>query len=136
MAFIEIFKNGEKRKVSKSAYENFFKDTGWIVAGENPALSISNMTQVEEKNNDIIKSMAEEEKLNQGHSDDSESISDEWDEVLSEEEDEVEEEIEKPISEMTRNELIEYAKKNDISLAGLSKTNQFREAIREATRGR
>lgn len=133
MAFIEIVKGKEKRLVSKASFENFFKDNGWKMAGEIPASSINQNVQNEKKSEETIKSMVDEEELNTEHSGESdESIKDEWDEAMEEDE----EEVEKPISEMTRNELVEYAKANDISLAGLNKTSQFREAIREAIKGR
>jgi len=133
MAFIEIVKGKEKRLVSKASFENFFKDNGWNLAGEIPASSVNQNVQNEKKNEETIKSMVEEEELNTEQSGESEeSIKDEWDEAMEEDE----EEVEKPISEMTRNELVEYAKANDISLAGLNKTSQFREAIREAIKGR
>ena len=132
MAFIEIFKNGEKRKVSKSAFENFFKDSGWVEVGKTPASSSLDSYQVVEKSDNKVKSKVDIEEDKFEASDESnESFEDEWDEVLSEEEDE---EIEKPISEMNKEELIAYAKKHDISLAGLSKVSQYREAIREAMR--
>ena len=49
MAFIEIVKGKEKRLVSKASFENFFKDSGWIVAGENPAPSVNQKAQDESK---------------------------------------------------------------------------------------
>ena len=134
MALIEIVKGNKKQLVSKDSFENFFKDNGWKVAGKIPASSDSQKAQNKLENEDAIKTTVSEENHEIEPSTDSNesSIDDEWDEVLQEESDEESEEVEKPISEMTRNELIKYANKNDISLAGLNKTNQFREAIREA----
>lgn len=131
MALIEIVKGNKKQLVSKGSFENFFKDNGWKVAGKIPASSDSQKAQNKLEKEDAIKTTVSEENPEIEPSTDSNesSTDDEWDEVLQEESDE---EVEKPISEMTRNELIEYANKNDISLAGLNKTNQFREAIREA----
>ena len=133
MAFIEIFKDGEKRTVSRSAFENFFKDTGWK-AGENPASYSNQDAQGESKEQNTIKTMDSEINDQIEHPADSESNStdEEWDELLAEEEFEEDEEVEKPISEMNREELIAYADIHDISLAGLTKVSQFRSAIREA----
>lgn len=133
MAFIEIFKDGEKRTVSKSAFENFFKDTGWK-AGINPASSSNQNVQGELKEDEAIKSMDSEinEQIEYSGESENNSTDEEWDELLSEEELEEDEDVEKPISEMNREELIVYADKHDISLAGLTKVSQFRAAIREA----
>lgn len=138
MAFIEIVKGKEKRLVSKASFENFFKDNGWNMAGENPASSGSQEAQIQSKKQKTIKTTDSEENLNTEPSTELNSSTDEdWDEALQEESDEeIDEDVEKPISEMTRNELIKYANENDISLAGLNKTSQFREAIREAIKGR
>lgn len=138
MAFIEIVKGKEKRLVSKASFENFFKNSGWSLAGENPASSGSQKAQIQLEKQKPIKTTDSEENLNTEPSAELNSSTDEdWDEALQEESDEeIDEDVEKPISEMTRNELIKYAKENDISLAGLNKTSQFREAIREAIKGR
>lgn len=115
MAFIEIQRGNEKRVVSHSSFENFFKSAGWKLAGEIPATS------------EPIKKDVEEEKQEK------ESVEDEWDEVLNDEtEAEIEDEdVEKPLSEMTKREMAEYAEKNGISLAGLTTAAQYRQAIEE-----
>lgn len=110
MASVKISKNGMEKEVSVSAFENFFKNSGWEIAGDKkPATSQS---KKEEK-----KEVVEEPVEN--------NSDDEWDEVLEDEE------IEKPISEMNKKELLDYAEKNGISLAGLNTVNQFRQAIQD-----
>lgn len=117
MAFVEIQRGNEKKKVSFASFENFFKSAGWKVAGEIPATSAPVKKELKRE-----KKQVKEEKV------DPVPVKDEWDEVLSEED---EEGIEKPISEMTRKELIKYAKDHGISLAGLNNVNQFRNAIQD-----
>ena len=110
MASVKISKNGMEKEVSVSAFENFFKNSGWKIAGDKkPATSQS---KKEEK-----KEVVEEPVEN--------NSDDEWDEVLEDEE------IEKPISEMNKKELLDYAERNGISLAGLNTVAQFRQAIQE-----
>lgn len=110
MASVKISKNGMEKEVSVSAFENFFKNSGWEIAGDKkPATSQS---KKEEK-----KEVVEEPVEN--------NSDDEWDEVLEDEE------IEKPISEMNKRELLDYAERNGISLAGLNTVNQFRQAIQD-----
>lgn len=111
MASVKIFKGDLTKEVSVSAFENFFKNSGWEIAGDKkPATSQSKKEKVAEK---------EEEPVVENNNDD------EWDEVLEDEE------VEKPLSEMTKKELADYAEKNGISLAGLNTTAQFRQAIQE-----
>ena len=112
MASVKIFKGDKTKEVSKSAFENFFKNSGWEIAGEKPATSQS----TEKKAKEVVE---ETEEINND---------DAWEEVLAEEEDEG---IEKPLSEMTKKELIEYAEANGISLAGLNTAAQCRQAIQE-----
>lgn len=118
MAFVKIVKGSKTQEVSQSAFENFFKNSGWEIAGKKPAIPQSEnekeIEKVEENNN------TEED--------------DEWAEAMKEEdsEEEIEDEgIEKPLSEMTKKELIKFADEKGISLAGLSTVSQFRQAIEE-----
>lgn len=118
MAFVKIVKGSKTQEVSQSAFENFFKNSGWEIAGNKPATPQSEnekeIEKVEENNN------TEED--------------DEWAEAMKEEdsEEEIEDEgIEKPLSEMTKKELIKFADEKGISLAGLSTVSQFRQAIEE-----
>lgn len=117
MAFVKIVKGSKTQEVSQSAFENFFKNSGWEIAGNKPAIpqSEKEIEKVEEENNNT-----EED--------------DEWAEAMKEEDSEEEiedEDIEKPLSEMTKKELIKFADEKGISLAGLSTVSQFRQAIEE-----
>lgn len=110
MASVKISKNGMEKEVSVSAFENFFKNSGWEIAGDKkPATSQSK----KEEEKEVVEEPVEN------------NSDDEWDEVLEDEE------IEKPISEMNKKELLDYAEKNGISLAGLNTVNQFRQAIQD-----
>lgn len=128
MAFITITKNNQTKRVSKNFFEDYLKNAGWIEAGNYPASSNSQEAQEEPSNKKVINNKEEDEVVIHEAPDDSEK--DEWDEVLEDEEED--EEIHKPIAEMNREELIKFAKDNNISLAGLTKNNQFKEAIRAA----
>lgn len=115
MAFVEIQRGKDKKNVSYSSFKNFFQSAGWEVAGEIPATSA--IPVKEEKKKQHKKEKVED------------PVVDEWDAILKEEADE--EGIEKPISEMNKKELIKYAEDHNISLAGLTTVNQFRNAIQE-----
>lgn len=132
MAFVKIQKMGKTLEVSKASFENFFKNAGWNEAGEIPASSNSLEALEGSKKSKSINTKANKEKFNQEDSGESGDISnDEWDEVIEEME-EADFDVQKPISEMNRDELIQFAKEHDISLVGLSKNNQIREAIKTA----
>lgn len=111
MASVKISKNGMVKEVSVSTFENFFKNSGWEIAGDKkPATSQSK----KEEKVEVV-----EEPVENNNNDD------EWDEVLDDED------IEKPISEMTKKELADYAEQNGISLAGLNTVAQYRQAIQD-----
>ena len=129
MSFITITKNNQIKKVPKKTFEDYFKNAGWVEAGKNPASSNSQEAQEEPSNKKVINNKEKDKVVIPEAPGDSEK--DEWDEVLEDEEEE-DEEIHKPIAEMNREELIKFAKDNNISLAGLTKNNQFKEAIRAA----
>lgn len=130
--FINIQKGGKRLLVSKAAFENNFKGQGWSEVGKNPTSSDIQEAAEETKSEKTINNKAKVEESNQEPSEDQEV--DEWDEVLEDEEDEGE--IEKPLSEMNKEELIQYASKNDISLEGLTSVKQYRQAIKEALNNR
>lgn len=99
------------KEVSVSAFENFFKNSGWEIAGDKkPATSQSKKEEVK------VEEPVEEDNNSE----------DEWAEAMEEDED-----IEKPLSEMNKKELMEYAEKNGISLAGLNTVAQYRQAIQD-----
>ena len=112
MASIKISKNGMVKEVSASSFENFFKNSGWEIAGDKKS---------------AISQSKEEKKTEKKKEEPVQDNKDEWDEVLEEED----EEVEKPLSEMTKKELMEYAEQNGISLAGLNTNAQFRQAIQD-----
>lgn len=130
MALIKIQKNGKTLEVSKSAFKNFYENSGWKEVGKMPTSSSNQKSQEEGLDKNIINTKAKEE--NFPPESPSESSDADWDEVMSEED----EDIHKPISEMSRNELIKFATDNDISLEGLTKNTQFREAIINALKER
>ena len=117
MAFVEIQRGNDKKTVSFSSFENFFKSAGWKVAGEIPATSapVKKELKKEKKHAEVEKKVEE-------------PVVDEWEAILNAE---AEEGIEKPISEMNKKELVKYAKEHNISLEGLTTVNQFRNAIQE-----
>lgn len=100
---IEITKNGKKVEVSKTAFDNFFKNHGWVEC-KNSAQPVSNKKEVNKV----------------------EEIEEDWGEIESDED------IEKPLSEMNRNELLALAEKLGVDVSGLSKNSQLRDAIKAA----
>lgn len=115
MASVKISKNGMVKEVSVSTFENFFKNSGWEIAGDKkPATSQSKKKEVKE----VDLEPAED------------NNDDEWAEAMKDDDSE-DEGIEKPLSEMNKKELMEYAEKNGISLAGLNTNAQFRQAIQD-----
>lgn len=133
MALVKIQKMNKTMLVTKSSFENYFKNAGWNEVDTKSTLSNSPEAPAESKKNKSINTKANEVKtpveppVTSGDS----VKEDEWAEAIDEF-DEIDEGVQKPISEMTRNELIQFAKDNDISLAGVNKTNQIREAIKTA----
>ena len=103
---VTIKKNGKTKTVTRSAFENFYKNSGWAVLNGSPSKNKS----VKEKN---VEKVAEE------------TSDEDWDSVIEEEET-----FNKPLEEMTRKELEAKAKELGIDLTGLGKTAQIREAIR------
>lgn len=130
MALIKIQKNDKILEVSKSAFKNFYENSGWKEVGSKPTSSNHQKAHREDLNEKNINNINEKEEdlLEQS----GESSDDEWEEAMSEDD----EDAHKPISEMNREELIRFAKENDISLVGLSKNNQFKEAISNALKER
>lgn len=120
---LRIVKGGIIKKVSRSAFEDYFKPQGWEIEGE--VNSSPTPVKKEAKNNKPEK--VEEVKPDVENS--NEEVSDEdWDEAIDEL---VDEEVEKPISEMNKEELIAKAKSLGINTSGLS-NKQLREAIKSS----
>ena len=130
MALVKIQKNGKTLEVSKSAFKNFYENSGWEEVGEMPTSSNNQKAQEEDLDKNTINNKAKEDNVLPESP--SESSDADWDEVMNEED----EDVQKPISEMNRNELIKFAADNDISLVGLTKNAQFREAIINALKER
>lgn len=99
-----LVKKGKATKlVNESVYENYLKNAGWVVEGE------------EIKSEPIQNEVPEE--IEEEYSDE------EWDE---------DEEVEKPISEMNNEELKEKAISMGIDISSLKSNKQLREAIKAA----
>lgn len=118
---LRIVKGGIVKKVSRSAFEDYFKPQGWEIEGE---VNSSPTPVKKEVKNDKTEKVEEPVEKNSD-----EEVSDEdWDEAMDEL---VDEEIEKPISEMNKEELIAKAKSLGINTTGLS-NKQLREAIKSS----
>lgn len=118
---VNIVKGGITKKVSQSAFDDYFKPQGWEIAGEVKS------SPIPVKKAEKVKPEKVEEVKVEENSD--EEVSDEdWDEAIDEL---VDEEVEKPISEMNKNELIAKAESLGIDTTGLS-NKQLREAIKSS----
>lgn len=98
---VTIKKGDKKKVVTKSAFINYYKSSGWAALNGSPSKNVEEVNNVEE--------VTEED----------------WDSVIEEEQT-----LEKPLEDMTRKELEAKAKELGIDLTGLGKTAQIREAIR------
>lgn len=118
---VRIVKGGIIKKVSQSAFEDYFKSQGWEIAGEGKSspTPVEKVEKVEPEKVEKVEPVEEN----------SDEVSDEdWDEAMDEL---VDEEVEKPISEMNKEELIVKAKSLGINTTGLS-NKQLREAIKSS----
>lgn len=100
---IVIEKGKMKLSVTKTAYDNFYKDVGWHISS---TMVKSSVEQPVDKEVD-------------------EPTDEDWDDVIDDE-------PTKPLSEMNIDEMRSFAKSKGISLVGLSGAKQIREAIRNA----
>lgn len=100
---VTIKKGKMELSVTKSVYDNFYKDVGWHISDTTAGLPIKQS---------VIKEVDE-------------PTDEDWDDVMDDE-------PTKPLSEMSIEEMRSFAKSKGISLAGLSGTKQIREAIRNA----
>lgn len=113
---VRITKNGKVKSVSKTAFHNYYENSGWVIDGYDSKSGgeIPHKESVNpEPENDTVEEV--EEVIDE----------DEWDDAM------LDDEVEKPLSEMTRNELIEKASSMGINTNNM-KTNQIREAIKKA----
>ena len=119
---LTITKNGKTKTVSESVYATVFKDSGWMVVGENSPTSVIQKEQVEENTEEEIVNEVVENNEDENIEDE---IPDEaWDEAVAEEE------VEKPLSEMNREEIVAKAKSLGINADGMT-NKQLREAIKK-----
>ena len=107
MAFVLAVRNKHQIKVSKKAYENIFKKRGYKLIGE----------EKEEKHNKV-------EKVEEP----------EYTEEVEEMEEVEEETI--PISEMNREQLMNFAKENNIDTSSAKSVKEARQIIQKAIRER
>lgn len=105
---VKIRKGARENLVAKSAFDNFFKNQGWELVGEEQS---SPSPVIEEE---AIEEPTEQEE--------------DWDEVLEDEA--VEEDIEKPLSEMNKEELINKAVSLGLDISDCTSNKQIREKIR------
>ena len=126
---LKITKNGKTLEVTKGAFENTFKDQGWVIANGDSNTGVeAEMSSTFQDNEPEAET---EDDIPVDDESEDETSDEEWDDVEDEEDDEVE----KPISEMSKNELIQKAESLGIDLSGQKYTsNQIRDMIREATK--
>lgn len=111
---VVITKGKKAMTVSRSAYNNFYKQNGWEIAnGDNK----------NEKPEEVI----EQETVEKENSQD-DVTDDDWADI--EEEESEEEGIEKPLSEMNRQELENKAAELGIDISNAKSNKQLRELIR------
>ena len=118
---VEIRKGKTVTSVSLSAYNNYFKDSGWELVGGDEKLPTTtpDVPEVEEVKNDVEENV------------DSDDVSDEdWDEALEEDEELKDNDIEKPLSEMNKEELLAKASSLGLNVSENSTNKQIREAIK------
>lgn len=111
---VSIVKGKKAMTVSRSAYDNFYKQNGWEIVNGN-------------KKNEKPEEVIEQETVEEVNSQDDVS-DDDWADI---EEDEADEEgIEKPLSEMNRQELEEKATELGIDFSNVKSNKQLRDLIR------
>lgn len=112
-----LIKKGKLRnKVTRTAYDNFYKSAGWIIDGE---------PKKENKGSKVLdKGLAGIEDSQNFSGEDADDEESAWEEALSGES------SSKPLSEMNKNELEEYAAELGVDVTGMTKISQMREAIK------
>ena len=117
---VTISKNGKTKTVSESVFKSVFKDSGWVVVGENsPTSAVPKKQKLE-----TVKEVVKEEVVEDNEDENDEVPDEEWDEAVAEED------VEKPISEMSHNELVDKAESLGIQTKGMN-NKQLRDAIKE-----
>lgn len=127
---LKITKNGKTLEVTKGAFENTFKDQGWVIANGISNTGVEAEMSSTSQNNEPEGETEDDIPVDDVDESEDETSDEEWDDV-----DEEDDEVEKPISEMSKNELIQKAESLGIDLSGQKYTsNQIRDMIREATK--
>lgn len=114
---ITIIKNGKTTKVSKSAFENFYKGAGWVEK-DSDVVSVDYSNKRIEKIKEVRQQETVEEPVEEDESDE------DWEAAMQEDD------VEKPLSEMNNYELKQKAESLGIDISGLKSNKEIREAIR------
>lgn len=114
---VTIKRDNRTAKVTPSAFENFFKNNGWVIIGEAEKASPK----------PDKKEVEEEPVVEEPEPVDREEAEENWDEVIDELKDE---EVEKPLSEMNKSELLAKAKELGIKVPAGSSSKEIRELIK------
>lgn len=121
---VVIVKGDKKLTVPTSAYNNYYKNAGWIIRnGKKQEKELEDNNSVEKEEKEVIDDVTEETEENSNEDADG-SDDEDWDSVMEDEE------VEKPLSEMNRQELEDKAASLGVDITGLSTNKQIREAIR------
>lgn len=120
---LTITKNGKVKTVSESVYKTVFKDSGWMVVGEQSPTPVISEEQVEVNNSE--ENVNEVVENNEDGNVEDEIPDEAWEEAVAEEE------VEKPLSEMSHDELVDKAKSLGIAKAEDMNNKQLREAIKK-----
>ena len=121
-----IIRKGKRTiKVSQHTYDKVFKKMGYVVIQDEGKAVREKAAKAKEK------TKAEETV------DETEQADESTDEPTDEEWDDAEAEAESvPVSEMTKAQLIEYAKQNNININGATSATQIRKVIQKEIRNR
>ena len=112
---ITIKRDNRTATVTRSAFDNFFKNNGWVIVGEAEKASPKPDKEKVEKEPEPVVEQEESEE--------------DWDEVIDELKDD---EVEKPLSEMNKSELTAKAKEMGIKIPAGTSNKDLRELIKNA----
>lgn len=116
---ITITKNGKTTKVTKAAFENFYKGAGWVEK-DSDVISV----EIDNKRVEKVKEVRQQEIVEDLDSDEEDNSDEDWEAAMQEDD------VEKPLSEMNNHELKEKAESMGIDVSGLKSNKELREAIR------
>ena len=118
-----IIRKGKRTiKVSQHTYDKVFKKMGYVVIQDEGKAVREKAAKAKEKTK-------AEETVDEAEQVD-ESTDEEWEEAEAEQAEDV------PIAEMTKAQLIEYAKQNNININGATSAAQIRKVIQREIRNR